>query len=86
MGSIPHGTTINAQGAAPSGPSSGGPQFSAVSLQPFLINGGAVPAFPQLKVENENAPRLPSDLTLFNSQYLLETGAFEPDSGKVDYR
>lgn len=37
MGSIPHGTTINAQCLAPTSTVAGGPKISAVDITPFVI-------------------------------------------------
>ena len=65
MASIPHGTTINAQGtqvATVQGP----PQIAPVGITPFV--GGQphnkIP-FPSQTASNQGTPRLPQDLTSF---------------------
>jgi hypothetical protein len=66
MGSIPHGTTINAQCLAPTSTAQGAPQISPASLKPFgqgdistTIN------FDSLNAANATTPRIPQDLSKF---------------------
>jgi hypothetical protein len=66
MASIPHGTTINAQGT--SKPMAGKPCIAAVDITPrFISNGDPVPAaaVPSLCAANPNTFRLPQDLAPF---------------------
>ncbi|KAJ0167661.1 hypothetical protein CTA2_1273 [Colletotrichum tanaceti] len=67
MGSIPHGTTINAQSFSAPVTSRGAPQFEKLSIQPFLIgdpeNKGKVKPFPSQTASNKATFRLPQDLT-----------------------
>ena len=70
MASIPHGTTINAQGTFST--ANGPPPIPAVDITPFTIgNPGARIPFPSQTVTNNppNNPtaRIPQDLTSFNS-------------------
>jgi hypothetical protein len=68
MGSIPHGTTINAQGVPPV-QTQGAPDISPRSITPFTIGNPT-----DLKVKdsqtasNSDTPRLPQDLSLFIAQ------------------
>jgi hypothetical protein len=66
LASIPHGTTINAQGLAPNAPISGAPTFAPVSITPFPIGvpSHLIPFISQT-ASNTDAPRLPQDLTKF---------------------
>lgn len=72
MASIPHGTTINAQGGPAEGSSRDGPPpINPREITPFKIVDGKV--VPQDKkdsqtLDNKNTPRLPQDLHLFNEQ------------------
>jgi hypothetical protein len=66
MGSIPHGTTINAQCLAPTSTFQGPPQISPVNLKPFgegdihtKIDLGS------LNVSDPATPRIPQDLSKF---------------------
>lgn len=67
MASIPHGTTINAQGLAPTGSFAGPPTFPVVDMTPFVINNNQrVPIrFASQTASNNDTPRLPQDLTKF---------------------
>lgn len=66
MGSIPHGTTINAQCLAPTTSFSGPPKFPVVDMTPFPIGNPSVPIrFPSQIVSNTDTPRLPQDLSNF---------------------
>ena len=63
MASIPHGTTINAQGIA-FGTNPGPPLIAAVDMTPFVIaNGNRLPnTFPSQKADNKNTFRIPQNL------------------------
>ncbi|HEY2194685.1 MAG TPA: heme-binding protein [Actinomycetospora sp.] len=68
MGSIPHGTTIEAQGT--SFTVSGGPRIDPVDITPFPIgdpNGRLVDRFPSQDVADEGTFRIPQDLSSFVS-------------------
>ena len=69
MGSIPHGTTINAQCLAP--PVSGfkgPPKFQPVDITPFPIgNPSNKIRFAAQTVSNPNTPRIPQDLSKFSA-------------------
>ena len=65
MASIPHGTTIVAQGASTT--ISGPPTIPAVNITPFVTNGGdPIPFKSQIATEQGTA-RIPQDLTAFIS-------------------
>ncbi|KAH8770546.1 hypothetical protein BGZ57DRAFT_896852 [Hyaloscypha finlandica] len=68
MGSIPHGTTINAQCLAPSTTLQGPPIIPPVNITPFLMGTsqllGSVPFISQTAAKT-NTPRLPQDLSKF---------------------
>jgi LysM repeat protein len=71
MASIPHGTTINAQGTVASiagGPASGGSAPDALKIQrvditPFSIGTTNKISFPSQKVVNAGTARIPQDLS-----------------------
>jgi hypothetical protein len=65
MASIPHGTTINAQGLAPATSFAGPPHIPAVDITPFLIATGQPIKFVSQTASNTDTPRLPQDLTKF---------------------
>jgi hypothetical protein len=66
MASIPHGTTINAQGTAAR--FAGAPNIPRVDITPFPIgNPGQKIPFPSQTAANGNTNRLPQDLTAFIS-------------------
>ncbi|GFF43224.1 hypothetical protein IFM58399_06872 [Aspergillus lentulus] len=68
MASIPHGTTINAQCLAPTNTFQGPPQISPVSLKPFGVgNIQSKIELNSLNIQDSNTPRLPQDLSKFNS-------------------
>lgn len=70
MGSIPHGTTINAACLEPTAATPGAPNIPAVSITPFII-GSSPPSlihFVSQTLTNNNTPRIPQDLTHFNTQ------------------
>lgn len=75
MGSIPHGTTINAQAVAPTGSVNGPPPFTgpnalpAVNITPFVIgNPSNRITFASQTASATNTSRLPQDLTKFIQQ------------------
>lgn len=63
MASIPHGTTINAQGT--STPIAGAPTIPSVDITPTFINGGAQHRFKNQTATDPNTFRLPQDLSSF---------------------
>ena len=71
MASIPHGTTINAQGLAPTDTDTtpGPPKIDPVNISPFVIGGDpsqpVKPPFPSQTAASNNTLRLPQDLTKF---------------------
>lgn len=68
MASIPHGTTINAQGLAPTTPPIlGPPTIPKVDITPFVTgsNPKHLISFPSQIASDPNTPRLPQDLTKF---------------------
>jgi len=85
MASIPHGTTIDAQGTVTQ-PVAGGPQFHSVDITPFTINPPftrQVGVFPSQQANNNATFRLPQDLSagtitqpmLDNPNSILQTRA-----------
>lgn len=67
MGSIPHGTTINAQCLEPTQTFSHGPQIPAVDITPFII-GSNPPnkiTFAAQTAKDDATPRIPQDLSKF---------------------
>jgi len=68
MASIPHGTTIEAQGAA-TPPAAGGPRFHPVDITPFTIGDPtarvATGTFPSQTASDNATFRIPQDLTSF---------------------
>lgn len=67
MASIPHGTTINAQGVAPTTTTAGPPSIPVANITPFLINSSPpnFVKFPNQTANLKNTLRLPQDLTAF---------------------
>jgi hypothetical protein len=63
MASIPHGTTIEAQGTATT--ISGKPTIPTVDITPFPTAGGAKIRFPSQTAASNNTLRIPQDLTAF---------------------
>jgi hypothetical protein len=64
MASIPHGTTIVAQGIAVT--SAGPPNIAPVDITPTVIKTGVkVPKFPSQTAANQETARIPQDLTPF---------------------
>ncbi|KAK3628392.1 hypothetical protein LTR56_018660 [Elasticomyces elasticus] len=75
MASIPHGTTINAQGLVSkkredtvSGGTKGGPKFDEINITPTSLSDGTPIPFPSLKSENKFPPRIPQDLEMFTKK------------------
>jgi hypothetical protein len=67
MGSIPHGTTIMAQGTVLT--VAGGPIINPVDITPTVIKTGVkVPKFPSQTAANQQTARIPQDLTPFMLQ------------------
>lgn len=67
MASIPHGTTVNAQGPEPAGSIAGPPNIPPVNITPFVI-GSSPPHFIPFASQiaaNKDTPRIPQDLTKF---------------------
>jgi hypothetical protein len=66
MGSIPHGTTINAQCLEPTQTFNGPPKIPTVDITPFVI-GDATKKIPfaAQTATNDDTPRLPQDLSKF---------------------
>ncbi|KAF4460616.1 hypothetical protein FALBO_12596 [Fusarium albosuccineum] len=74
LGSIPHGTTINAQGAAPTVVQSA-PDISPRSITPFVIGDpGCLRPKDSQKASNIQTARLPQDLTPFITQGTITQG------------
>lgn len=63
MASIPHGTTIIAQGT--STVAAGPPTIPAVDITPFATSGGGKIPFPSQTAANATTARIPQDLTSF---------------------
>ncbi len=69
MASIPHGTTICAQGPGPFSKIDGPPSIPPVDIRPFTIGAPAdrlgADVFPSLNAADEATRRIPQDLTSF---------------------
>jgi hypothetical protein len=66
MASIPHGTTINAQGLAPTTSIKGPPAIPSVDITPFVIGNPANKIkFASQTAASTNTPRIPQDLSDF---------------------
>jgi hypothetical protein len=63
MASIPHGTTIDAQGT--SAIIHGPPTIPSIDITPFTTAGGAKIPFPSQTAVDHGTPRIPQDLTSF---------------------
>jgi hypothetical protein len=63
MASIPHGTTINAQGTSKT--ANGAPVIPPVSITPFITSNHTPITFPSQTATAQNTPRIPQDLTPF---------------------
>lgn len=67
MASIPHGTTINAQGTFQQHP--GAPNFGSQNITPFVQGSpGSLIPFASQTANAPGTPRIPQDLTTFISQ------------------
>jgi hypothetical protein len=76
MASIPHGTTILAQGVAfPA--KSGPPTISPVSITPFPIRGGGPISFPSQTAANQGTARIPQDLTPWTNAGTITQGLLD---------
>ena len=62
LASIPHGTTIVAQGVA-FPPKAGPPNIHSVDITPFPVGGGAPIKFPSQTASKQDTARIPQDLT-----------------------
>ncbi|KAL6719566.1 hypothetical protein ACLMJK_003808 [Lecanora helva] len=75
MASIPHGTTINAQGVAPAGPTPGPPKIGVAKITPFQIGNpsSTVPpgTFPSQTVDRNDTFRIPQDLAQFKKEQTI---------------
>jgi hypothetical protein len=81
MGSIPHGTTINAQ-TSQIITVAGGPKISAVDITPTIVATGNKVTFASQTVTNTDTSRLPQDLTPFINAGTI-TQAILTDPGTV---
>ncbi len=63
MASIPHGTTVQAQGTART--FAGPPTIPVADITPFANVGGGQVKFPSQTAANQNTPRIPQDLSSF---------------------
>jgi hypothetical protein len=63
MASIPHGTTVQAQGTSTT--FAGAPTIPAVDITPFFTANGHKQPFPSQVATNKVTPRIPQDLTSF---------------------
>lgn len=61
MASIPHGTTINAQGTASTAP--GAPTIPPADITPFFSSSGQLHRFPSQTASAPGTARIPQDLT-----------------------
>lgn len=82
MASIPHGTTINAQGVAPTTSIPGPPVIPAAPITPFTINPPITPIpFPSQTANLKNTLRLPQDLTTFiNAKTITQAILDDPNT------
>lgn len=67
MASIPHGTTIEAQGLV-TNPQPGKPNIAAVDITPVIIASGQPFKFPSQTAATPNSLRIPQDLTPFSTR------------------
>lgn len=65
MASIPHGTTINAQGIAPTSSTPGAPKIPVADITPFFLDTKQPQKFPSQTATLNNTLRLPQDLNPF---------------------
>ncbi|OLN83736.1 hypothetical protein CCHL11_08715 [Colletotrichum chlorophyti] len=66
MASIPHGTTINAQGFDDAKTSNGAPVFPEADITPSLVKGGSKIPFKSQTLADTKTHRLPQDLSAYN--------------------
>lgn len=85
MASIPHGTTIEAQGNFFT--VNGGPKIDPVDITPFKIGNPANKIkFPSQTATNQNTPRIPQDLTSFiHAGTITQAILDNPNSLLVDH-
>ena len=66
MGSIPHGTTINAQCLAPTTSIAGPPEIPPADITPFVVGSPTSKfTFKSQTATNDDTPRIPQDLSKF---------------------
>lgn len=71
MGSIPHGSTINAQSFEPTATIAGAPVIPPASITPFVVGQPSnLVTFPSTNASDSATARLPQDLSKF-----MATGA-----------
>lgn len=75
MASIPHGTTINAQGTTRK--FAGPPTIPAVDITPNLLANGQKVRFPSQTAATGGTPRIPQDLTSFIAAGTLTQGMID---------
>jgi hypothetical protein len=80
MASIPHGTTINAQGTTKS--IDGPPTIPAVDITPILLNGEKPIRFPSQTAVTQKTARIPQDLTSFIAANTISQAMLD-DPGSV---
>ncbi|KAK5693081.1 hypothetical protein LTR97_010557 [Elasticomyces elasticus] len=75
MASIPHGTTINAQGlvatvvkTTASDEFQGKPKIDDIDIRPSVLVTGKLILFPSMLSENKSSPRIPQNLDRFNEK------------------
>jgi hypothetical protein len=85
MASIPHGTTIDAQGLV-TNPTPGPPNIGSVNITPIVVTTGKpiVPPFPSQTATNANTPRIPQDLAPFSTR-ITQPMLDDPNSLLRDY-
>lgn len=76
MASIPHGTTVVAQGLA-FPPKSGPPTIAPVDITPFPIGGGGKIRFPSQTAATPGTARIPQDLTPWMSAGTITQGLLD---------
>ena len=80
MASIPHGTTIVAQGAALPA-KAGPPNIHSVDITPFPVGGGAPIKFPSQTASKQDTARIPQDLTAWiNAGAITQALLDDPNS------
>jgi hypothetical protein len=80
LASIPHGTTIVAQGVA-FPPKAGPPNIHSVDITPFPVGGGAPIKFPSQTASKQDTARIPQDLTAWiNAGTITQALLDDPNS------